>query len=96
MIVYQVTFTRLDFPLYLDQSLICSYNSASRLIFDKCIAQQCRPWMREVNQVYPEMTITSVKPSDPGNKENKEHKSECNATPPDAAPPRKCFFGCVM
>jgi hypothetical protein len=89
--IYRMTVTRLDLPLYLDQSLICSYNSSSRLIFNKCIAQQCRPWMHEVNQVYPEMTITSVRPSDPGNKENKENKirmqrnaSRCSPTPKSA------------
>lgn len=42
--------------------------------------------MCEANPVYLEMTITLVKPSDPGNKENEENKAECSATPPDAAP----------
>lgn len=62
-------------------------------ILDKCIAQQCQPWMYEANPVYLEMTITLVKPSDPGNKENEENKAECSATPPDAAPaPIVLFF----
>jgi hypothetical protein len=36
--------------------------------------------MCDANPVYLDMTITLVKPSDPGNKENKENKTECNAS----------------